>query len=115
MKLRIKLSRFLDEESLEVEWNGTDPRQLPLVYLYNGVHYSFIMYDTLIDGSCDIILAETKDAALPIDMFGNPFPVTDLATFFNLKKAPTGVCECGAKKTSFPDNHMTFCPLWSKP
>jgi len=37
----------------------------------------------------------------------NPGPLNDLTTP-SLKE-----CECGAKHTSFPDSHLSYCPLHS--
>jgi hypothetical protein len=117
MKIRLKFGYFDGtDESLEVDWAGANPKDFPLISFYKDRYWSFIFHSNAVIGvEHELQLSETKKSALPYDLFGNPFPATNLVEMFNLKTVEDGPCECGAKFTDFPENHMIMCKRWRKP
>ena len=116
MKLRLRFGKFNGtEETLEVEWDGTNVKSFPIMSLYKNAYWQFVFIDDrAADVDYELLLSETKASALPVDMFGQPFPVTNLHEYFKLDAKPAGPCECGAKFTAFPTIHAFYCPQWSK-
>jgi hypothetical protein len=114
MKLRLKFGKFdgKDEEAV-VDWVGIHVTDFPVVGSYKGNYYSYVMYMPGRGVDYDIFLAETKQTALPVDMLGCPFPVSDLEQMFGLRaEARLNECECGQKGVLHA-KRRDYCPLHS--
>lgn len=117
MRLQLKLSTGVSDTFIDIEWNGGDLDSFPDYFSYRSSYWHTIFYDRDDTGRNEYIVTagEITKASIPCDLYGNTFPVFDMETYLGGGKLPTGlVCECGAKFTDFPNNHMTMCPLWSK-
>lgn len=112
----MKLSLILGSDQHTIEWDK-DLSDFPNVVKYLDKYWEWVCWDDDPNGLVHKVLnfAPTRESALPIDMFGNLFPVPDLVQMFNLKFESDEPCWCGAKFTSFPDHHMSKCPKWRKP
>lgn len=108
MRLKLKFGNFDGtDESIVVEWNEKNPRDFPVISTYKGKYWSFTFFtDGFLDVDYELILGETKKSAIPVDQYGNSFPVANLEEMFDLKPKETAPCTCGAKFTDFPDSHM---------
>jgi hypothetical protein len=113
-KENVKLSLILGDKQHTVTWDK-DLSDFPNVVTYDGKYWEWVCWDDDPNGLVDKVLTFgiTRESALPVNMFGVLFPVPNLTYMFQLDTA-TGPCECGAKFTSFPDQHMILCPKWSK-
>ena len=110
----MKLSLILGDKQYTVEWLK-DLSDFPHVVQYDKKYWEWICWDKDPNGLVDQVLTfgETRESTLPVNLFGVLFPVPDLVQMFQLDTVYKP-CECGAKFTSFPDQHMVLCPKWSK-
>ena len=110
----MKVKLILGDKEHVVTWEK-DLHDFPHVVQYDKKYWEWICWDKDPNGMVDQVLTfgETRESAIPTDMFGNKFPMPDLVEMFQLGTV-LAVCECGAKFTSFPDQHMLCCPKWSK-
>jgi len=111
MKLLLKFSGFYNfSTQLVVEWEKT-VNEFPSFCKYGGKYWGAQFFDTDTTGLAEkaLFLSEYKETALPIDMFGNPFPVTDLAAMFGLAAQTDKECECGQKGITGAI-HSYYCP-----
>lgn len=111
----MKLSLILGDKQHTVEWEK-DLSDFPHVVQYEGKYWEWITWDDDPNGLVHkvLVFGQTRESALPIDMFGKLFPVPDLKFMFNLETESSEPCWCGAKFTSFPDSHMPKCSKWKK-
>lgn len=115
MKLLLKFSGFgLYEKSELVTWYKPLD-EFPKFCKYDNRFWGWVFYDKDHNGIADqvLTLSEHKESAVPIDIFGVPFPVTDLELMFNLKSSSALKCECGTD-TYGCGKHSDYCPKYEK-
>jgi len=104
MRLRINFG-FID--SKEVAW-WKPLNEFPTVIRFLGRNYEWAVYDKDLTGKVDMILMFSEipsydpNFGVECDKWSDMFPE-------NLDG-----CECGAKHSSFPWDHMFMCKKWSK-
>lgn len=112
MKLLLKFSGFGSfETELVVDWEKS-VKEFPPFCKYGGKYWGAQFYDKDTSGKADqvLLLSEYKETALPVDMGGNPFPVTDLALMFGLAAQADKPCWCGLDSYGGGGNHSSYCP-----
>lgn len=113
MTLRLRFSGFNNfETSIVVEWKNLI-KDFPSFCSYGGKYWGAQFYDNDDTGQAQkvLLLSEYTKEALPIDMYGNPFPVTDLTAMFGLGQSEKE-CECGQKGVSGA-RHSDYCPRYN--
>ncbi len=113
MKLLLKLSGFDYDKELLVDWD-LEVLDCPKFGFYDNRYWGWIFYDKDTSGVADyaLLFSEHKKTALPVDMFGKPFPITDFHYFFKLTPETTKECECGQKGVAWAI-HSNWCPKWT--
>ncbi len=111
----MKLLLILDADRHVVDWDK-DLSEFPNMAKYNGSYYQWVMWDDDESGLVHkkLLFSKMSEEALPVDLYGNLLPVSDLNWMFQLKDKSLEPCSCGARFTSFPNHHMTICPKWSR-
>ena len=91
-----------------IEWKK-ELKEFPKIVKFEGKRWEWIMYDKSKTGNdYDLAFGRISDET---DLGGLPVPCIE-------EMFPDGwaaKCECGAIYTSFPEEHMFFCPKWRKP
>lgn len=115
MKLLLKFGGFDNyEKQFTVEWNDV-LANFPKWAKYDSRFWGWIFQDADKHGDVDYVLwfGEHRQTAMPIDMFGNPFPISDIETMFNLNaNVIAAKCECGTDSYG-AGNHSRWCPKWT--
>ena len=70
------------------------------------LHSGYIIGERYVEGRKPKAFTPTTDYDIVTD-----WPNYELADPQNLPKHLTKECECGAKHTSFPNDHLSFCPM----
>lgn len=116
MKLCLRMSGFKDyDKEIIVTWDKL-LLDFPKFAKYDDRYWGWIFHDQNKDGRADhdLLFSEHLKTAMPIDMYGNPFPVTDLALMFNLNSvSASAICECGSDKFG-GGRHSDYCPKYEK-
>lgn len=112
--MKLAVSFGLHAKPYIIEWDLA-LSDLPNIFLLDDKYWQCTFYDKDQNHGTDcwVIYGEMNKSAIPLNMNGNPFPVSDFRYMFQIETV-TGPCECGAKFTSFPNHHMIGCPKWSK-
>lgn len=116
MTLLLKFGGFDNYEKREtVSWDK-DYKDFPIYAKYDNKFWACVFYDNAPtpDADCTLHFSQHRETALPIDMYGNQFPVTDLGLMFNFGGTQLGkVCECGSEKFG-GGRHSDYCPKYEK-
>lgn len=103
--MKIQASFGIDGIKREVNWWG-NIQDFPKLFSFKEKKWEWVMYDKDPTQRVDYILIFSE---LPPS---DPLFYQDMEDF-DKRFLIINKCECGALYTSFPDFHMTFCPLWS--
>ena len=118
MKLLLKFNGFGEyEKFLVVDW-GKSPSEFPVFSKWDNKYWGAQFYDKDVTGQADQVMymSEYKATAIPTDMFGNKFPVTDIDLMFNVKNEnnlSAIPCECGSDSAGLA-RHSSWCPKVSQ-
>lgn len=110
----MKISLILDNDKHTVTWDK-EINEFPNVVQYDNKYWEWVCFEKDPSGFADQVLffGQTREEALPVNLFGQLFPVPNLREMFNLTENDEP-CWCGAKFSSFPNHHMIKCPKWIK-
>jgi len=103
MRLKVQFG-FIDAK--EVSWYDHIDN-FPRIIKFLGRNYEWFMYDKDPSGKVDMILtfSEIPNYDPNYDVF-----CPEWNDLFGNKRLD---CECGASYSSFPWDHLRYCPLWS--
>jgi hypothetical protein len=105
MKLLIQFGAI---DSKEVSWyKALD--DFPKIIKHLDKPYEWVFYSTDLTGKVDMILTFGEIPSYD-PMYHMPCPSWKELFESNLSTT----CDCGAKYTSFPWDHMKMCKLWTK-
>jgi hypothetical protein len=113
MKLLLKMSGFNNyNKELIVDWDRVI-LDFPKFAKYDDKYWGWIFYDKDNTGVADhmLLFSEHKEEAMPTDLHGRPFPVSDFSLMFNLKTVTGKDCECGQKGDIWA-KHSGWCPKY---
>lgn len=107
MKIGLKFGSAPTES---IEWDKAIS-DFPHLVMYNSKKWEFVAYDEDPANVYDHVFYFGEVKTYDPNWYATTYVDMDLMFFFH---APSVPCECGAKHTSFPQIHMSFCPLWRK-
>lgn len=106
--MKLKMHFGLNEPARIINWWQTIKDFPPLV-LYKKKKWEFAIYDTDQSKQVDYICHFS-----PLQTYDPNWHATTYVDIDYLFNTGYGKCECGAEYTSFPWDHMKFCPKWTK-
>ena len=103
MRLRVEFGSL---DVKEVTWTKS-LNDFPNIIKFLGRNYEWVTYDSDPTGKVDMILQFSE---LPTydPNFGVYCPI-----WTDMFKENDSTCDCGARFSSFPWDHMRFCPKWT--
>jgi len=104
MRIRVQFGLI---DNRDVNWYQP-VENFPTLINFLGKNYEWVMYDKDISGAVDMILIFSELHSYDPDY-------TTVCPIWNEMFGESRImCDCGAKFTSFPWDHMRMCKKWTK-